>query len=156
MNISHSYTVAGSVDDVVEVLLSQELADLRMSKLSVGSYDFSREGDSATLTAGIEANKLPSIAQKFIRSDIEATVRMRRQGDAVNMSLDAPLPVSAELASHVVAAPADPNNSTVTVSGEVKVKIPLIGGRIESAIAEKVDGVLDRDAQLITEILAQR
>ncbi len=49
-----------------------------------------------------------------------------------------------------------PGGSRYTISGEVKVSVPLIGGKAESFIAEAVLSLADSEAGLVQQVLAAR
>ena len=48
------------------------------------------------------------------------------------------------------------SGSKVTLTGEVKVSIPLMGGKLEKVIAEQVVVLLDKESEFTSEWLANR
>lgn len=48
------------------------------------------------------------------------------------------------------------SGSRTTLTGEVKVSIPLLGGKLEKLIAEQVAVLLDKESEFTSEWLANR
>ncbi|CRK60240.1 hypothetical protein [Alloactinosynnema sp. L-07] len=109
------------------------------------------------LRQGVPGEKLPSIVRTVIKGDliVERTESWRPDGAAFSGSTSAT----------VSAVPGDikgtfrlvdtAGGSEWSTSGQVKVSIPFVGGKIESVIAEQVTQLLAAEAEFAAEWLAE-
>lgn len=151
MHISRSFTLDAPADQVVTALLSSELAAKRMALLGVSDFDHQINGTSATTRARVPADKLPSQARSFVKNGVDATVKAVASGNTVNYNLDlkgAPVDLSWTIAL------SDGTPTSGELDGEFKVKIPIMGAKIEQKGAAWVDRLLGAEVQNIEEVLA--
>jgi hypothetical protein len=122
------------------------------------------DADSAkcTLRQGVGRQDLPTPVQKVLRGDLiiertetwRATGPDRYDGTIAARVKDAPGTIRGTLRVFGNPAP-DAPSAEFSVNGEVKVDIPLVGGKIEEAIAEQVVRLLRREGRFALEWLAR-
>ena len=153
MHISRSFTLDAPADQVVTALLSSELAAKRMELLGVTDFDHQIDGTTATTHAKVPAEKLPSQARSFVKNGVDATVKAVANGNIVNYDLDlkgAPVDLSWTIAL------TDGTPTAGELDGEFKVKIPIMGAKIEQKGAGWVDRLLGAEVRNIEEVLADK
>ncbi|MGO1590320.1 MAG: DUF2505 domain-containing protein [Ancrocorticia sp.] len=151
MHITRSFMLNVPADEIVSALLSPEMAAKRMALLGVTEFDHKAEGNTAVTRAKVPADKLPSQARAFVKNGVDATVTAVAAGTTVDYSLDlkgAPVDLSWTITL---------NGDTPTagdVDGEFKVKIPIMGSKIEQKGAAWVDRLLGAEVRNIEEVVA--
>lgn len=110
------------------------------------------------LRQGISSDKLPSAVRTLHRGDLvverEQTWRAGDggyTGTATASVHGVPGEITAE-----TSLTGDGERTTLANSGHVKVRIPLVGGKLETVIAEQVTKLLEREAEFIAKWLAER
>ena len=152
MDISTSFTVHAAPEAVAEALLSEELAVARMKALGVSDYSHKREGDVAVTDCRAGAEQIPEVARRFVKNGIHVTITARKNGNRVDYSCDTHgLPAQISL-TETVSRESD-GVARVGVDGELKVKVPLVGAKLEKKAAEYIRPVLAEDGKLIKELL---
>lgn len=153
MRIKQSFTLDAPTDRIVAALLSKDLAAKRMKVLGIDDFHHTREGNVATTEASIPADQLPSKARSFAKNGIKATITAKASGNTVEHTLNAHgFPVSLNW----TIALAEGTPTVANVEGELKVKIPMIGSRIERAAGDHVDRLIAKEAKLIMDVIAQQ
>ena len=151
MRITRTLTLDAPVDRIVTALLSEELAAKRMDALKVSDYQHKIDGNVAVTQASVPAEKLPSKVRSFAKNGVNATVTAKASGNVVDYKLDAHgLPVSLNWSITL-------QEGTPTVGeivGELKVKIPIVGARVEKAAEGRVDRLLAKEGESIAEVIA--
>jgi uncharacterized protein YndB with AHSA1/START domain len=110
-------------------------ADVRLTPTGSG---FDLDMDQVQNTAG-----LPAIAKKIVGDTTEITLQ-ERWADATGGTLEIIAPGKPTTASGTIALAADGADSTVeTVELEIKVKVPLIGGKLENLMADNIKSGMD-------------
>lgn len=122
--------------------------------------DLASDADSAkyTLRQGVNREHLPTPVQKILRGDlvIERTETWRLaesgryEGTVTARVKDAP----GNIGGGLTVAGRD-GGSEFAINAEAKVDVPLIGGKIESAIAEQVVRLMEREARFTQQWLAR-
>ncbi|MFT3943459.1 MAG: DUF2505 domain-containing protein [Ancrocorticia sp.] len=153
MRIKQSITLDATTEQIVAALLSEELAAKRMKVLGVDDFHHKLEGNVAVTEANVPADQLPSKARSFAKNGVKATITARASGTNVTYMLDAHgLPVSLTWAVALSGA----NPTLANIEGDLKVKIPMIGSRIEKAAGERVDRLIAKEAKLISDVIAEQ
>lgn len=162
MKIASEISYAGPIDDVIEVLNSRELADARAKKLGLKEHDFA-QGEiggqpQSTFKATVPAEQLPQQARSFLSKGVSVTIvaTPRRVDGGAAIAHDVQIkgvPASVDLAIMLADAGA---TTPGKISGDVNVKIPFVGSKIEKMVAAKFSKVLEQDADLVNTILAGR
>ncbi|MGH3363865.1 MAG: DUF2505 domain-containing protein, partial [Nocardioidaceae bacterium] len=101
------------------------------------------------------ADGIPSFAKKFVGDSIHI-----RQHEEWSSATDAKLEVSipgkpGHLKGTITLRP-NGDGTVETVSGEIRVHIPLVGGKIEGLIAELLEHALRAEQRVGTAWLAER
>lgn len=108
---------------------------------------FSHDGDTVTVTCRqvVDADKLPSVVQKIRSGDIVIPRRtvLRRTGDSITGELGASIKGAPAKIEGKQTSSGDPSSTRYTAA--VSVGIPLVGGKIEKAIAEQLNRLLDAE-----------
>lgn len=156
MRIEASTTYPGELGRVREVLVSEELAHKRAEAAKASSPIHHLEGNTATTTIEIPLDKVPDMARPFLKGTKQVTVTQvweETQGDIARaqFSIDTgSLPVTVSLTQTLTGAG---ETTQCSFQGDLKVKIPLFGSKIEKLVASKIQGVLKRDTKLVAGLL---
>lgn len=157
--IEHRATFPASVADVVaaqsdEAALHARLAEIGGTGAALEGHTVDGDEVRYTLVQGVPADKLPSVAQKFVSGDLmvrrehvwrggEGTIRAQVDG------------IPGEITGTVSVEPDGDAAARQVTRGEVTVRIPLVGGKLEGLIAEQVTTLLEREADFTTSWLAR-
>ncbi|MBB5954687.1 hypothetical protein FHS29_001257 [Saccharothrix tamanrassetensis] len=142
---------------VDETYLRDRLDVLGGSDAALVAFTRTDATTSYQLKQGVPADKLPSVARGVLGGDLvidraESWTEAGHTG-TVEVTLNG---VPGRLDGTITLADVAGNGSELTLVGQVKVGIPLIGGKLESLIAEQVALLLDKEAEFTTEWLARR
>ncbi|OLR90765.1 DUF2505 domain-containing protein [Actinokineospora bangkokensis] len=121
--------------------------------------DYTERGGEVAfkLRQGVDAAKLPSAARAIIKGDlvVERTESWRQAATGFAGDTGASVSgVPGDVKGRFALVDAG-TGSVWTTSGEVKVRIPLVGGKIEAAIAEQVGALLAAEARFTADWLAR-
>jgi hypothetical protein len=119
--------------------------------------DRSQQGDEVTyrVRQGLAAEHLPSAVRTLLKGDLVVDRTETWRGDHTG-SVKATIPgVPGEISGRMRLSDTDSGSEWVT-SLEVKVSIPLIGGKIEKSIGEQVVKLLANEAVFTEKWLARR
>ncbi len=153
MRIKQSITLDATTEQIIAALLSEELAAKRMKILGINDFHHTLEGNVALTEASIPADQLPSKARSLARNGVKATITAQASGNTVEHTLDAHgFPVSLNW----TIALTEGTPTVANVEGELKVKIPMIGSRIERAAGDHVDRLIAKEAKLIADVIAEQ
>jgi hypothetical protein len=157
--IEHHTTSPHSAEKVFgamvdETYLRDRLAAIGGTNAELVSFSSSDGKASYELKQGVPAEHLPSMAKSLLGGDLvikrveswaagAGTVEVTLSG--VPGRLDGGFTVTG-----------NGSGSKVTLTGEIKVSIPLMGGKLEKVIAEQVAVLLDRESEFTSEWLANR
>lgn len=155
MEISQRLTIDTPPEAVADILLSEELAAKRMAALGVSDYTHTHEGNEAVTDVRVGTDRLPDAARRFIRGGLHLTVTTSREGSAVVYSVD-PHGLPGEVDLRQTLSPAASGATNCETSGNVRVKIPLVGAKLEKQAEKYVGAILRRDARLIAQVAAER
>lgn len=156
--LAHTVHYPFSVTRLWEVLSTEDywhhlLSAINSSHASLGSFAADADTIIVEMTQGVPAEKLPSAVTKIRPGDLEIPRRstFKLAGDIITGSLEAtvsgaPAKVNGELR---VAGADNPEGDTATAeyTGSVEVSVPFVGGKIEKAIIEQLEILLDTEAQ---------
>jgi hypothetical protein len=155
--VRSSFEGPGSVEDVFAFLTAEGFAATKAAKLSDGSRLESREvnPDGAVTCVVTRAlpDSVPSFLEKFLPAD----------GRAKQTEVWGPAVGGVRQARFTIEIPGTPariggtmriepigTGSRYTLEGEVKVPVPLLGGKVEGVIADIILKVAAEDAELVT------
>jgi hypothetical protein len=160
--IEHRAAFTRPAAEVHATLIDRAFLDARLRDLggkNATLLDYSATGDTVTfkLRQGVDAQRLPSVVRAVIKGDliVERTESWRPDGAAFTGSTTADVSaVPGDIRGTFRLAETD-GGSQWTTTGEVKVSIPFIGGKIESVIAEQVTRLLAAEAEFAAKWLAE-
>ncbi|MFY9617739.1 MAG: DUF2505 domain-containing protein [Actinomycetaceae bacterium] len=163
MKVAHDFKYLGPLDDVVEVLHSEQLAIARAKQLNVTDYSFdtgARDGRRySSIEVKIPQADTPAEVRNFLSNGLDLQITMYSSALArgvhidIDVNLRTALPVA--LDAHLVLA--DSGVETVArLNAQVDVKIPFFGSRVEKTIADKLPQLLEKDTDLVNAELAMR
>ncbi|MBE6484777.1 MAG: DUF2505 domain-containing protein [Actinomycetaceae bacterium] len=153
MQIKQSLTFEATTEQIIAALLSEELAAKRMALFGVTDYTHRIDGTTATTDATIPPEKFPSQVRGFLKSAAHVTVTQQASGNVITLSVD-PHGLPAELAGTIELTAGTP--TVAELVADLKVRIPIVGGKIERKASDRVGRLLARDQQLVAEVIAER
>ncbi len=152
MHLSYRHTYAASTDDVVALMANPDFITDVAEHSGATSHDVRIEGPTTHMEMALEA---PSDVSKFVGKTIHVTQRLTwGQPDSKGVrrgTFDfsvAGMPVSVVAAA--VLTPTGPTSSSATYEGDLNVRIPLVGRKVESLVAPSINdafGGIERRAQ---------
>jgi hypothetical protein len=101
------------------------------------------------------AEGIPSFARKFVGDTIAISQR-EDWSSATDATLDVTIPGKPGHLKGTVTLRPDGQGTVETISGELKVGIPLVGGKIEVLVAELFEHALQTEQRIGTVWLAER
>lgn len=159
--IEHRTTSRWPAEDVYaalvdETYLRDRLAELGGTNPELVAFTATDQSTSYQLKQGVPADKLPSVARGLLGGDLvidraESWTEAGRTG-TVEVTLNG---VPGRLDGTITLADTA-SGSELTLTGQVKVGIPIMGGKLEAMIAEQVALLLDKEAEFTSEWLARR
>jgi hypothetical protein len=140
-----------------ESALQARLEELGGHGAAVVSYTETAEGVEYELRQGISADKLPGAVRTLHKGDlvVHRTQIWRPDGDgylgAATVEVGG---VPGQIAART-ALDGSGDKSVLNIVGEVTVRIPLFGAKLESVIAEQVSKLLEHESEFIAKWLAE-
>jgi uncharacterized protein DUF2505 len=155
----HRATFAAPVDTVYstlvdEAFLAARLRDIGGKDAALLDHRTSADGAAYKLRQGVDANRLPGAVRSILSGDlvVEREERWQARESAGRATING---VPAEIRSRGRLA-SKGDTTELVVSAEVKVSIPLIGGKIEKVVVEQVAKLLAAEAEYTEKWLAER
>ena len=158
MQFTQSISYPCTVDEVVAMYLTPAYLERRFGQFVVeGSSTVSVEGERVSFAGTVRPELIPAAAARFVKSDLRITFTEEwARGEAGATSRTSVTvvgaPVSVEATSTL--APADAGSVRV-VTGNVSVRVPLLGGRIEKEAVAHLGRVVEREQALATQWLEE-
>ena len=151
MQFTQSISYPGTVDEVVAMYLTPDYLERRFGRFVVeGSTTVSVEGQRASYAGTVRPELIPAAAARFVKPDLriafteEWTTNEAGATSRTSVTVDG-APVSVEAASTLASAEA---GCTRDVTGNVSVRVPLLGGRIEKEAVAHLGRVVEREQEL--------
>ena len=158
MQFTQSVSYPGTVDEVVAMYLTPAYLERRFDQFVVeGSQAVSVEGERVSFAGTVRPELIPAAAARFVKSDLRISFTEEwARGEAgatsrTSVTVD-DAPVSVEATSTL--APADAGSVRV-VTGNVSVRVPLLGGRIEKEAVSHLGRVVEREQALAAQWLGE-
>ena len=158
MQFTQSMSYPGTVDEVVTMYLTPTYLERRFGQFVVeGSQAVSVEGERVSFAGTVRPELIPAAAARFVKSDLRITFTEEwARGEAgatsrTSVTVDG-APVSVAATSTL--APADAGSVRV-VTGNVSVRVPLLGGRIEKEAVSHLGRVVEREQALAAQWLGE-
>lgn len=155
----HRASFPAPVDTVYSILvdeafLAARLRDIGGKGAALLDHSTTADGAAYKLRQGVDANRLPSAVRSILNGDLVVEREERWRGHEFR-GRAAISGVPAQITSHGRLTDRD-GATELLVSAEVKVSIPLIGGKIEKVVAEQVTRLLAAEAEYAEKWLAER
>ena len=132
-------------------LLEQQLRHLGGPGAGVTEYETTADGVRYTLRHGIPAEHLPSVVTSFVPGGnlkIDRTEQWRAGDAGVYDGTGTVQVVGTPATARSVMRIADvEGGSEVRIRAEVTVKVPLVGAKIEEAVAGQIEQLLEAETQ---------
>ena len=158
MQFTQSISYPGTVDEVVAMYLTPAYLERRFGQFVVeGSSTVSVEGERASFAGTVRPELIPAAASRFVKSDLRVTfteewaTNEAGATSRTSVTVDG-APVSVEATSTL--SPSDAGSAR-EVSGNVSVRVPLLGGRIEKEAVTHLGRVVEREQALATNWLGE-
>lgn len=158
MQFTQSMSYPGTVDEVVAMYLNPDYLERRFGRFVVeGSTTVSVEGQRASYAGTVRPELIPAAAARFVKSDLrisfteEWTTNEAGAASRTSVTVDG-APVSVEATSTLTSAEA---GSVRDVTGNVSVRVPLLGGRIEKEAVAHLGRVVEREQALAAQWLEE-
>ena len=158
MQFTQSVSYPGTVDEVVAMYLTPAYLERRFGQFVVdGSSTVSVEGERVSFAGTVRPELIPAAASRFVKSDLriafteEWATNEAGATSRTSVTVDG-APVSVEATSTL--SPSDAG-CTRDVSGNLSVRVPLLGGRIEKEAVAHLGRVVEREQALATQWLEE-
>lgn len=139
---------------VDEAFLTERLRDLGGKGAALLAHTSSEDGAAFTVRQGVDASRLPGPVKNILNGDLVVEREERWHGrEATGRATISGVPAEIRSRSRLTSAGA---GTELVVDAEVKVGIPLIGGKIERVVAEQVGKLLTAEAEYAEKWLAER
>ncbi|NIH85906.1 DUF2505 domain-containing protein [Amycolatopsis granulosa] len=160
--IEHRAEYAYGVSEVFRAETGEEALKARLAEIggknsALLSHSADENGARYQLRQGIEADKLPPIVRKLQPGDlyVDREHTFTRDGDGYTGTARATVSgMPGEITARTEIRPAG-DGTVVQTRGEVKVRIPLVGGKLESFVAAELTTLLAREAEFSREWLGR-
>ena len=158
MEFTQSVSYPSTVEEVVAMYLTPDYQQRRFGSFLVeGSESVAVEGERITFSGTARPELLPAAAARFVKGALRVSFAEEwRRDEAVarsrtTVTVDG-APVSVEAPSTLASAD---TGCTRDVTGNVSVRVPLLGGRIEKEAVTHLGRVVERERELATQWLEE-
>ncbi|EME60297.1 DUF2505 domain-containing protein [Amycolatopsis decaplanina] len=141
-----------------EAALRARLEQIGGDDAELLEYAPAGDGVRYKLRQGISSDKLPSAVRTLHRGDliVEREQTWKAAGAGYTGTATASVSgVPGEITAKT-SLTGEGERTTLVNSGEVKVRIPFVGGKLENVIAEQVTKLLEREAEFVAKWLTER
>jgi hypothetical protein len=139
MKFSHTMTYDAPPADVQAMLADPAFREKVCIAADTVRHDVSIDGSGAGMKVVVDqtqpAQGIPSFAKKFVGDEIHI-VQRESWTDGSKASLTVAIPGKPGDFQGDIALDPDGDGTTETVAGEIKVKIPMVGGKLEGLIGD--------------------
>jgi hypothetical protein len=160
----HRATFSSPAATVYATLVDRAFLEARLAALGgkgAAIVDYSGSGDEVSfrLRQGLDAEKLPGAVRAILKGDlvVERSERWTLEGGTHTATDSATISgVPGEIKSRTRVEEAAGGQTALVITADVKVSIPLIGGKFEGVIAEQVGKLLASESEFTGKWLAER
>ncbi|MCI7551459.1 MAG: DUF2505 domain-containing protein [Actinomycetaceae bacterium] len=161
MKFSYRTDFPAPLDQVLDVLASEELAQRRADTLHINDYSFSSSAPAKgertySMTAKVGAERLPDQIRKFIKNGLSARIESKQcvvGADSATVEHAVSLTGAPVKLAFVLNLDEESGVTHALYEGEFNVNVPFVGKTIEQKAGGYVDDVIARDAKLVIEEL---
>jgi hypothetical protein len=162
-SLEHRSTFAATAEVVFQTLVDEAFLTQRLRDIGgkdAALLDHSRDGERVRfrMRQGVDAARLPPAVRSMLNGDlvVEREERWQPDGDAyAGTSRVSITGVPGEIQGRQRIAGPD-SGATLVITAQVRVGIPLIGGKIEKVVAEQVGKLLATEGEYADKWLAGR
>lgn len=138
---------------VDEAFLSARLRDIGGKAAALLEHVTSDNSATVRLRQGVDAQRLPGAVRSILSGDLVVEREERWRGhESTGRATISGVPAEITSQSRLVSRG---DGTELVTSAEVKVSIPLIGGKIEKVVAEQVTKLLAAEAEYAEKWLAE-
>jgi Protein of unknown function (DUF2505) len=162
-SLEHRSSFAATAGVLYETLVDKAFLTARLRDIGgkgAALLEHSSDGDRTTfrMRQGVDAAKLPGAIRKILNGDLVVQREERWRSEdggytaASTVKIDG---VPGDISARSRIAGKD-SGAALAISAQVKVSIPLIGGKLEKVVAEQVSKLLAAEAEYAEKWLAER
>jgi hypothetical protein len=159
MRFQHEIRYDAAPDDVFAMLGETSFREEVCKEQGLTDCTVRIDTADATLSVDIAQTRssegIPGFARKFVGDEIHIRQREDWSG-ATDAALEVTIPGKPGHLTGTVTLRPDGTGTVHTISGELKVSIPMVGGKIESLIAELLHHALEAEQRVGARRLAGR
>ena len=158
MEFTQSVSYPSTVEEVVAMYLTPDYQQRRFGSFVVeGSESVAVEGERITFSGTARPELLPAAAARFVKGALRVSFaeEWRRDEDGARSRTTVTVdgaPVSVEASSAL--SPSE-EGCVRQIRGNLSVRIPLLGGRIEKEAVAHLGRVVERERELATQWLEE-
>ena len=162
--LTHRTTAEFPADQVYAVMVDPDCLKARLERLggpgaALLSHHVDANGARYELRHGVDANVVPPMVRSLVSGDlvIERVETLVPAGPGrYNGTVSVRIPGTPASADGALRLADVVGGSEFVVDASVTVKVPLIGGKIESMVAEQIEGLLAQETGFTLDWLRQR
>jgi hypothetical protein len=159
MRFSHDLAYDAAPEAVAAMLADPAFREQVCQALHVLRHEVNVAGAGAGMTVVVDQTQptqgVPSFAKKFVGDEIRI-VQREMWRDTTNADLDIEIPGKPGTMQGAIALTGDDAHTVETVTGDLRVKVPLVGGRIEEMVADIFRAALRAEQRVGAAWLARR
>jgi hypothetical protein len=151
MRFTHELTYDASPAEVAAMLADPAFREAVCEAMHASDHTVEVQGSGAGMTVLVDqtqpARGIPSYARKFVGEDIRIVQRESwADGSGGTLSLEIPGKPGTFEGTLVLAA--EGAGTVESVDGEIKVKVPLVGGRLEGLVGDLFRAALEAEERV--------
>ncbi|GAY12846.1 DUF2505 domain-containing protein [Pseudonocardia sp. N23] len=162
--LTHRTTAEFPAEKVYAAMVDPDYLKARLERLggpgaALLSHHVDGNGARYELRHGVDANVVPPMVRSLVSGDlvIERTETLAPAGPGrYTGTVDVRIPGTPASAEGAIRLADIEGGSELVVDAAVTVRVPLIGGKIESMVAEQIEGLLASETAFTLEWLRQR
>ena len=145
MKFSHRMTYDAAPADVLAMLADPKFSEKVCVAMRATRRDVSIDGAPETMKVVVDqtqpAKGIPSFAKKFVGDEIQIVQHESWDGPSA-AGLEVEIPGKPGHMKGGIVLRGDGSSTTETVAGEIKVSIPMLGGKLEALIGDLLASAL--------------
>jgi hypothetical protein len=157
VKFTHDMTYDASPEQVHAMLADPAFREQVCQAMHAIRHDVSIDPDGDRMTVKVDqtqpAKGIPSFAKKFVGDEIQIVQHESWSGPTA-AGLEVEIPGKPGRMLGGIALRGDGSSTTETVAGEIKVSIPMIGGKLESLIGDLLRSALRTEEKVGRKYLA--
>jgi len=151
MKFSHDLAYDAAPEAVAAMLADPAFREQVCAALHVLHHEVSVDGAGAGMSVVVDqtqpAKGIPSFAKRFVGDEIRI-VQRERWTDATNAALDIEVPGKPGTMAGGIRLEAVSAGTVERVTGDIRVKVPLVGGRIEELVGDILRSALETEQRV--------